>query len=98
MPALFRASLAGAFLSSSYSMFCFLLIVQWVACASFTVHYSSPVLKTELLVSSWVFLWLSSQRYLIASQLLIYLFSLPLGGEEMVLHEFCSWGTKAEGD
>lgn len=49
--------------------FCFLLIVQWVACASFTVHYSSPALKTELLVSSWVFLWLSSQQYLIVSQL-----------------------------
>lgn len=61
MPASFCASLAGPFLHSSYSIFCFLLIVQWVACASFTVRYSNPIQKTELFVSSWVFLQLSSE-------------------------------------
>lgn len=97
MLALFCASLAEAFLNSSYSTFCFLFIVQWVACASVTVHYSSPVLKRELLVSSWIFLWLLSQQYLIASQLLIDL-SLPHRGEEIVLDQLYSWEMRAMRD
>lgn len=44
---------------SSDPMQVLFLLFHWWLQALFTAHYSDPDMKTELLTSSWVFLWLN---------------------------------------
>jgi len=55
---------------SSNSIIFFLLVVQCIAPGLIYCAFTNAVLKTELLISSWVFLWCSSLAYISVSQTL----------------------------